>query len=517
MFVLYIKKMEILASSSPTGASTMESVFRGFAVVSMLSSMSVLLTALLFPEMRNRLFMRLILYIALTNMLGCLVSSFGFPHDRSPLCTMQSFFAPYFFMSSWLWTTLLAHQLFTVATQARFGIQHYYMHAISWLLPLLLCLLPLSTNRYGRDDDDGDPTSWCYIAGDSYNGEIWRIVNYILPLCICLTTMIYYSARTFWLFYSSGLQRADLYATVHALMLYPLAMIITWGPNLLLIILLTSKAVRMHSNNDSGVSVLNASSILCTQSGTITAAIFFYKSREARYRWGRLLASYSWFQCCCYYCDCCNSSAGITHTNSSTTGSELKLSVDSGVRYMNGVSVGGTHSWYGYNNNNDIAPDFDESGLHGNAHSYHKTGSRSQNNNSNNSNNNYNYINSSNTNSGYHGNNIVNRGSLNTILLLMFGEDNRLGDAPRLDNNNNNNNNNSHSGVHRNPNNNNDNDHSNNNGDDDDISRIDTDNSMTDPLLQPYTMRGDSYSSNATGWGQYPDDDRTLATSADRC
>jgi hypothetical protein len=490
-----------------------EGVFQGFAAVALVCSAAVLLTALVFPAMRSRLFMQIIIYISLTNMLAALVSCFGFPTDHSFLCTAQAFFAPYFFISSWLWTTMLAHQLFTVATKAKFGISHAYMQAICWLLPLMWCLLPLSTNRYGRDDDDGEPTSWCYIAGRPHDGELWRIFNFVLPLCVCLSIMIYYSVRTFYLFYSIGLNRPDLYATVHALMLYPLAMILTWGPNLILLMVLSSHAITPASS----ISILNTSSILCTQSGTITALIFFYKSREARYRWSRLLRQWYCLAWCCMY------DIGNANTDSSIVSNELpKTSGDSG--YVSSGNYPYPRSHKSYNDiMDDIIPDFDEAGYSdtgsGSASSGAAAASGAEG---------QTYSHShSHSNQRYHGASISSsllsqqqlsqsqsrhgggrssasnrqqsqsqsqqgRGSLNTILLLMFGDGDRLGDVTppgAVGSGANNNNNNSNTASENN-----------------DLGSAATSNSITSPLL-----RADSYNSNATGWDQYPDDDLRAA------
>ena len=260
----------------------LEKVFISFSVISMCCSGSVLATVIMFPEMKKRLFMKIIVYISLSDLLSSFVSSFGYPVDRTVLCQSQAFFAVYFFVSSWLWTTMLAHQLYSVATKAKFGLRHRYMHIVCWVVPLLCSLLPLSTNRYGRDDDDGDPSSWCYLAGNNTSSATWNIITFIVPLFMCILIMFFYSCRTLWLYYSLGLNRPDLYATVHALMLYPLGMIVSWGPNLVFILYVIANP-GPHSPHY--ILTADVVSILCTQNGTITALIFFYKSKEARLRW----------------------------------------------------------------------------------------------------------------------------------------------------------------------------------------------------------------------------------------
>lgn len=78
---------------------------------------------------------------------------------------------------SWMWTTMLTYQLYTVFMYGSLGITaEWHMHLICWPIPIISTLLPLSTNYIGRDDDSN--LGWCYIGG---NEEMVRSLKYHSP------------------------------------------------------------------------------------------------------------------------------------------------------------------------------------------------------------------------------------------------------------------------------------------------------------------------------------------------
>lgn len=161
------------------------------------------------------------------------------------------------------------------------------MHLICWLIPLASTLLPLTTSRYGRDDDA--QLAWCFIEGNSYVEIIWVVFSFYLIMVASMLTMVYYSIRIHLKYRDIDLKthNPEVHAVVDMLWMYPVAMMVNWIPNLTVSILANIQDSSFHT--DTAEKIFNLVTILATQNGTFTAIIFFMKSKEARYRWNALL------------------------------------------------------------------------------------------------------------------------------------------------------------------------------------------------------------------------------------
>lgn len=267
---------------------TVETLFIVFSVISGFCSFTVLLTVFLFPSMRKRGFIQMIIFISLSELVASIFSSFGFPRESSVLCPMQSFFNLFAYKCSWAWTTALCHQLYNVIVEGKYGLSMLQMHLICWLVPLVSTLLPLTTTEYGRDDDSSQPLAWCFLEGKQEKVIVWTSFTLYLVFFVCLVIMSSYLFALMYQFWGVDLksQHPDVHSIFDAMKLYPLGMAIAWVPNILCSILVNSRAVE---NTSTFSDIFNSLTILATQDGTITAIIFFLKSKEAQFRWKALL------------------------------------------------------------------------------------------------------------------------------------------------------------------------------------------------------------------------------------
>jgi hypothetical protein len=282
--------------------STFEIVFIVASTISALLSLSVVLTGLVFANMRKRQFMQIILCISLCDMVACAVSAFGFPSNESTLCPLQSFFAAAGFKASWLWIVMLCHQMYHYVSYGGFGLRRHHMHIIVWSLSIGTTLLPLIQTSYGRDDDSG----WCFLSDgrkDSTVTAVWSSVTFNALLLVALLTMTCYNALLY--FNYRDVRDLKVITVFRSLYLYPLGMVVIWLPNLIVSALLNWGAVRFTTT--AGSVFLDVIFISCTQNGTLTAIIFFTMSREARIRWSKLIVricGYLYRTYCCCLCGC---------------------------------------------------------------------------------------------------------------------------------------------------------------------------------------------------------------------
>lgn len=259
-----------------------------FVVCSSFSSLmafAVFITAYVFPVMRKRLFMQIIICMSICDMIGSIAAS-GFPAQSSMMCPAQSFLMSFFYKASWLWTTCLSYQLYSIVIRGKFGLTIWQMHAICWTVSLISTILPLTTNSYGRDDDV--QLSWCFLSGSARWAQVWFLVTFDSVLCCAVFLVVYFLFRIYWRYRSMNIKESypEVYTILDSLMLYPPGFFITWGPNLLLALMINFEIIE---DSESLELVFNTLSILATQSGTVLAIIFFWKCREARSRWATLL------------------------------------------------------------------------------------------------------------------------------------------------------------------------------------------------------------------------------------
>jgi len=254
-----------------------ERVFIIAAIISMISSLLVSFTAICFPSMRKRFFMKIILMISIADIFASIGSSLGLPPDRSYLCPLQAFLVVVFYKASWCWCSILTFQLYSIIETTKVKLSWPVMHLIGWMIPLFTTLLPLITNKFGRDDiADEEIMGWCYYKG---NAEYWDLFTFDLLLLSSLISMAYFTFKI----YTKINDFSDIVSgLISALAYYPLTIAIAWTPTLLLAFLINSGMIDI---NETVKLIYFGCTLLSTQNGTLLAIIFFVKSPEARNKW----------------------------------------------------------------------------------------------------------------------------------------------------------------------------------------------------------------------------------------
>jgi hypothetical protein len=270
---------------------TIEAAFVAASAFAVFMSSTVIITVLIFPKMRERIFMKIIANMVVCDIIGSAASVLGFPKGHDGICAGQSFVVTFFFKAGWLWTVALAYQLYCVVIYSKFGFSMIHMHAVVWFCTALTTVLPLTTNEYGRDDDN--QMGWCFLTGNNKTAaSVWGLLTFNLVLLVVVLLISYFLFRIYWRYRTMNIKTTypEVYTIIDLLILYPPGFLLTWGPNLIMSILLNFGAVPVDRTNSL---IFQSVTILATQSGTLVAIIFFMKSKEARYRWYRLFKQLS--------------------------------------------------------------------------------------------------------------------------------------------------------------------------------------------------------------------------------
>lgn len=99
--------------------------------------------------------------IAVTNLLLAASIFIGQPHDGTFLCWIQAVTTNYFCLVHIFWSTMLAYTLFKAAKDlASTNVFSKLFIALGFVFPMVITLLPLTTNNYGNPDAD---RGWCFL------------------------------------------------------------------------------------------------------------------------------------------------------------------------------------------------------------------------------------------------------------------------------------------------------------------------------------------------------------------
>lgn len=277
------------------------------SILSVFSSGMVIMTMVLFKTMRSKLFMQIIAYISLADILGNIEYTTTYrPSNDNWWCSTQGFLNLYGYPCSWLWTTILMQFLHDLVLYKKISVSMNVVSAICWGLPLVITLLYIAfipEGTYERPEGSKTIQTCSYGGTSDKQGFVWHMISYYGLFLACIIYMIhlYMKLRVVYKLQErtvsvnsngSGLvgiaqanaviQRMKL--TSDSLLLYPLIMFIFWGPHIIGVIL----QLATHENRSVQEFSFCAANLKIL-SGLATAVLFFWKSTGSRKLWIRLL------------------------------------------------------------------------------------------------------------------------------------------------------------------------------------------------------------------------------------
>lgn len=174
-------------------------------------SLFILLIFQRYPELKKYELSRLVNMICLCDLFGSLGMAFGHPEDGSIQCIIQAILTNVFPIAGVLWTTLISLLLlihvFKFRSIDRFSWQ---INFLCFFLPLLVTLLPLTTQQFGLQNED---TGWCFLK-DRSNSPSW--------------TLLFWTAVSFYLWMWGGMV---LYLILFSCVAYETYQIFSRNPN----------------------------------------------------------------------------------------------------------------------------------------------------------------------------------------------------------------------------------------------------------------------------------------------
>jgi hypothetical protein len=249
------------------------------AGVSVCFSLSVVLTLVIFRELRHQPFMQIIAFISVSDLLGNIAYvPPERPNDGTPLCSFECFLNDSCYPSSWLWTTVLVINLYQMAMEKKAPVLNYQTHFVCWFVPIVLFFISVPFSSFKTITNH--PFEVCAANGEIV--DIYHSITYYGMFFISFFVMLFYQNKITQLEKSSfpGVNEPAFVVAKAALRFYPWSLFLCWIPHVFIIFL------YYFGCGGSGFNIAYyLADLLKMIHGAVTAVIFFYYSPEARRLW----------------------------------------------------------------------------------------------------------------------------------------------------------------------------------------------------------------------------------------
>ena len=216
------------------------------AVISGLCTLSVVFILLykykILVEKRD--FVHYVLCIAISDFIVCCFYALGFPKPGK-LCSIQSFMTSFAARASWFYTDVLITQLCYLVVYKRHFLTLMHMHAVVWILNIILQFLPFATKTfYGSPasaNSSGGGICDFYTKG-SYDDDLvdkwndatfngWLYLSFILILLCSLFIVLHTRNITSRNTLSASLLNTSAFSEAwKTVVLYPIALLVAYIP-----------------------------------------------------------------------------------------------------------------------------------------------------------------------------------------------------------------------------------------------------------------------------------------------
>lgn len=268
------------------------------AVISGLFTLSVVFILLykykILVEKRD--FVHYVLCIAISDLILCFFYALGFPKPGK-LCSIQSFMTSFAARASWFYTDVLITQLCYLVVYKRHFLTLIHMHAIVWILNIILQFLPFATKTYYGSPASANISGTCdfYTKGSSndvlvdkwndatFNG--WLYLSFITITLCSLFIVLYTRNITSRNTLSASLLNTSAFSEAwKTVVLYPIALLVAYIP---------AQIYALYYNQYSGTAKIGiiANYLVALNScyGLFLSIIFYTKTEGALNEWKILL------------------------------------------------------------------------------------------------------------------------------------------------------------------------------------------------------------------------------------
>jgi len=256
------------------------------SVASICGSSVIILTYCLFPNLRKLRYVELVFYVSISDLFAACGTILGSVPDDSDECWFQGFSTSIGFLAAVLWTTVILHQIFLVVVQRGKVFKSMIpLHMFCWGWPIVLSLLPLSTNTYNNYDDQA---SWCFVASRSDSpmwGELfWTIFSFFFWIWLAIFVNVVQIVMVVRKLRNLQVSRA-VRSTMRKLIWYPLMTMVCWFLVSIGTIHVIANNTSFEDVNTSWQMITIVGSLLAILQGFFNACFFITMNKIVREHW----------------------------------------------------------------------------------------------------------------------------------------------------------------------------------------------------------------------------------------
>lgn len=262
----------------------------------------IILTYCLFPNLRKLRYVELVFYVSISTLFAACGTILGPVPDHSGECWFQGFSTSIGYLAAVFWTTVILHQIFLVVVQrGKVFDSMIPIHLFCWGWPIILAILPLTTNTYSNYDDQA---AWCFVSNGTDSpkwGELfWTIASFFFWIWLTILINIIQIVMVVRKLRNLQVSKA-VRSTMRKLIWYPLLTMVGW-------FLVSIGAIHVISQNTTfeGASlpwkVLTiAGTLLEVSQGFFNACFFIGMNKIVREHWAEFLYRvYKLLFCCTF-------------------------------------------------------------------------------------------------------------------------------------------------------------------------------------------------------------------------
>lgn len=233
-------------------------------------------------SLRSRRHIQLVSYVAISDFFTALVYLFGNVETGSAACWIQAMVSNGFSVASIFWNVAISYQVYLIVNRQNLLSKSAmrYCHIFCWGFPFLLTFLVLSTNTFGRSDDDFD--SGCFITNTGRSPKwgllFWDLMALFVWIWISCVAIIYFYVKIGIRLYQIEMASIPLWTAAYSLFLYPLIIMLCWGVNTCILLWVDGTTQAAIVPQALGV----VSVVLPALQGFFSALVFFGQNEKAR-------------------------------------------------------------------------------------------------------------------------------------------------------------------------------------------------------------------------------------------
>ena len=164
------------------------------SIFSIIGPMSIIVTFLLFPKLKKKLSLQVIVCRAIADMLSAVGTAPGEQYSGTSLCWFVGIFSNVFQLASCFWTVVISFMLWFVLHTGRSPHVHLWVHAWCWLGPIFISMIPLVNITYGSPY--APESGYCWVAENADGSspkwaiEFWGWMSFYFWIWACIILIL---------------------------------------------------------------------------------------------------------------------------------------------------------------------------------------------------------------------------------------------------------------------------------------------------------------------------------------